>query len=154
MDELALAMRRERAVSALLPLFFVSGATALVYQTLWNRQLHLVFGTSTFAIATVLAAFMLGLAIGGFLLGRVADQLQRPLATYGVLEVGIGLYALVFPTLLDLVSPIYLEVWRTVEPGPLAFGLIQFVLVGVLLIAPTAMMGGTLPLLARFRAMV
>ncbi len=150
MDELALAMRRERAVSALLPLFFVSGATALVYQTLWNRQLHLVFGTSTFAIATVLAAFMLGLAIGGFLLGRVADQLQRPLATYGVLEVGIGLYALVFPTLLDLVSPIYLEVWRTVEPGPLAFGLIQFVLVGVLLIAPTAMMGGTLPLLARF----
>ncbi|MFT4624221.1 MAG: spermidine synthase [Myxococcota bacterium] len=150
MDKIALAMRRERAVGALLPLFFVSGATALVYQTLWNRQLHLVFGTSTFAIATVLSAFMLGLALGGFALGRVADRLKRPLAIYGLLEVGIGLYALVFPPLLTAVGPIYLEIWRSFEPGPVAFGLVQFALLGVLLIVPTAMMGGTLPLLARF----
>jgi spermidine synthase len=150
MDEIAAALRRERAVSALLPLFFVSGATALVYQTIWSRQLHLVFGTSSFAIATVLSAFMAGLAIGGFWMGRHADRIGRALGVYGLLEIGIGVYALIFPTLIDLLSPIYLATWTALEPSPAVFGIIQFLLVGVALIAPTAMMGATLPLLARF----
>ncbi|NCG22000.1 MAG: hypothetical protein GWP91_23540 [Rhodobacterales bacterium] len=150
MDEIALNLRRERAVSALLPLFFVSGLTALIYQTLWARQLHLVFGTSTFAIATVLASFMAGLGIGGLLMGRYADTVTRPLKIYGLLEIGIGFYAVIFPLLVTLVSPIYLMAWRTLQPGPLTYGLIQFALVGSLLILPTALMGSTLPLLARF----
>lgn len=150
MDELAARLRRERAVGLLLPLFFASGATALVYQTLWVRELQLVFGTSTFAISTVLAAFMAGLAAGGFVMARYADRLARPLMGYGLLEVGIGLYALVFPVLVGVVTPAYLSVWRAVQPGPVAFGLIQFALVGVTLLLPTAMMGATLPLLARF----
>lgn len=142
--------RREQAVRMLLPLFFVSGATALVYQTLWSRQLHLVFGTSTFAIATVLAAFMGGLALGGWLLGRVADRVASPLAVYGMLEVGIGLYALAFPVLLDRLAPIYQHSGAAFDAGPVLFGVFQFLLVGVLLVVPTACMGGTLPLLARF----
>ena len=150
MDEYAAMMRRERAVSALLPLFFVSGATALVYQTIWARDLHLVFGTSTFAIATVLAAFMCGLALGGFVMGRYADGIKKPLRTYGLLEVGIGVYALIFPFLIDSVTPIYLSAFQSIQPGPVAFGLIQFFLVGTTLILPTALMGATLPLLARF----
>ncbi len=143
-------LRHEQAVWALLPLFFVSGATALVYQTLWARELHLVFGTSTFAISTVLAAFMCGLAIGGAWVGRIADRTLRPLRFYGILEIGIGLYALVFPQLVELVSPVYISVWQSMQPGPVLYGLIQFVMVGSILILPTALMGGTLPLLARF----
>ncbi|MEQ1566695.1 MAG: fused MFS/spermidine synthase [Myxococcota bacterium] len=134
----------------MLALFFVSGATALTYQTLWVRKLELVFGTSTFAISTVLAAFMGGLALGGFAGGRYADRVRRPLQWYGWLEVGIGLFALLFPVLLRGVTPLYLAFWRATEPGPVAYGLVQFVLVGALLLAPTAMMGATLPLLARF----
>ena len=150
MDEFAQKLRRERAVTALLPLFFVSGATALIYQTLWVRELQLVFGTSTFAISTVLSAYFAGLGIGGFALGRVADRIARPLAAYGVLEVIVGVYALLFPAIVSLMTPVYLSVYRAMEPGPVVFGLIQFALVGVALILPTAMMGGTLPLLARF----
>ncbi len=150
MDEFAQSLRRERAITALLPLFFVSGATALVYQTLWVRELQLVFGTSTFAISTVLAAFMAGLAAGGFALGRVADRIRRPLAAYGVLEIIIGLYALAFPSIVGVLTPVYLAVYRALEPGPLLYGLVQFALIGVALLIPTAMMGGTLPLLARF----
>ena len=150
MDDFAGMMRRERAVGALLPLFFVSGATALVYQTIWARDLHLVFGTSTFAIATVLAAFMCGLALGGFAMGRYADGIVRPLRAYGLLEIGIGAYALLFPTLIRWVTPIYLAVHQSLDPGPVLYGLIQFFLVGTTLILPTAFMGATLPLLARF----
>jgi len=150
MDEFAQSLRRERAVAALLPLFFVSGATALVYQTLWVRELQLVFGTSTFAISTVLAAYFAGLGIGGFALGRVADRIARPLAAYGVLEVVVGIYALLFPVIVAALTPVYLSAYRAMEPGPVMYGLIQFSLVGVALLLPTAMMGGTLPLLARF----
>ncbi|MEN0062558.1 MAG: fused MFS/spermidine synthase [Myxococcota bacterium] len=151
MDELAAQLRRSRAVHLLLPLFFLSGATALTYQTLWVRELQIeLFGTSTFAISTVLAAFMGGLALGGFLMARVADELERPLRLYGWLEVGIGLYALVFPLVVQALQPIYLEAWRSLTPGPVTFGIIQFAIVTTSLILPTAAMGATLPLLARF----
>ena len=143
-------IRRERAIQALLPLFFLSGATALAYQTVWVRELQLVFGTSTFAISTVLASFMGGLALGGFLMARVADRVARPLATYGALEIGIGLYAVLFPMIVGVLTPAYLAVWRALEPGPVVFGLVQFAFVGSSLLLPTAAMGATLPLLARF----
>jgi len=149
-DPIAAGLRRQQAVSAFLPLFFVSGATSLVYQTVWARQLHLVFGTSTFAIATVLTAFMGGLAIGGFAMARYADGVRRPLVVYGVLELAIGAYAAVFPAILTLITPAYLAVARDWQPGPVGFGLAQLLLVGAALILPTAAMGATLPLLARF----
>lgn len=59
-------------------LFFLSGVSALVYELVWQRLLHLVFGVSTLAVSAVLAAFMGGLALGGVLFGRLADRAQRP----------------------------------------------------------------------------
>ncbi|RME26773.1 MAG: hypothetical protein D6798_05980 [Deltaproteobacteria bacterium] len=143
-------LRRARALQALVPLFILSGATSLVYQTLWVRQLHLVVGTSQVAVATVLAAFMTGLASGGFAGGRFADRARRPILAYALLEACIGAYALAFPTILDLVEPLYLGFWRTFEPSPPLFAAFQFLLLGVLLLPPTIAMGATLPLLARF----
>lgn len=130
-------------------LFFLSGATGLVYESIWGRQLHLVFGTSQFAIATVLAAFMTGLALGGAIGGRLAPKTTRPLRVYAALEATVGLYALAFPTLLAALEPLYRTFAEQVEPGPVAFGIAQFVMVGVLLLVPTTCMGATLPLLVR-----
>jgi spermidine synthase len=150
-DDVRAGIRHEWALAWLLPLFFVSGATALTYQTLWVGQLQLVFGTSTFAISTVLATFMGGLGLGGLVGGRFADRIARPLRVYGLLEIGIGLFALLFPVLIRLETPLYMAAGRSLASGgPVVYGLFQFVLVGVLLVAPTAMMGATLPLLARF----
>ena len=74
----------------LLGVFLLSGISGLIYQVLWQRQLALVFGVSAYATATVLAAFMGGLALGGYVSGRVADQVRAPLIWYGVVEVLIG----------------------------------------------------------------
>ncbi|MEE2750059.1 MAG: fused MFS/spermidine synthase [Myxococcota bacterium] len=142
--------RRERSLPFLLGLFFFSGATGLIYQTLWARRLHLLFGTSQFAVATVLAAFMAGLGIGGFWMARRADRIEAPLRVYGLLEVGIGIYAVLFPWILDLTLPLTLNFYTTVSPSPLVFGIWQMGIVGVLLLLPTICMGATLPLLARF----
>src|ERR1700678_442619 len=49
---------------------FLSGAAGLIYQVAWTKALGLVFGHAVYAIATVLAAFMAGLAVGSAYLGR------------------------------------------------------------------------------------
>jgi len=141
---------RARSTWLLLGIFLASGATSLVYETLWARQLHLVFGTSQLAICTVLAAFMAGLALGGFGAARWAGRVAHPVLAYAALEAFIGLYALLFPLLMNAVAPLYLGFWRWLEPPPWAFGSFQLVLLGALLLPPTACMGATLPLLARF----
>ena len=150
MDNDLSLVRREAALKLLVPLFFLSGATSLVYETIWGRELHLVFGTSQVAIATVLAAFMGGLSLGGLLGARYADRVAKPLLVYGILEGIIGAYALIFPLLLGLVTPVYLGFWAAFEPSPLVFSLFQTLLVGTLILIPTTCMGATLPLLARF----
>jgi len=142
--------RRDRAIRLLIPLFVFSGATSLVYETLWERQLHLVFGTSQVAVSTVLAAFMTGLALGGFGGAKWADKVKRPILAYAVLEFAIGIYALIFPWLLDLAQPVYIAFYHAYSPSPEAFATFQFVLLGSMLLPPTFCMGMTLPLLARF----
>lgn len=145
-------LRRQRAVAALVPLFVLSGATSLVYETLWERELHLVVGTSQVAVITVLAAFMAGLAAGGFLSARLADRAANPLLAYAALEGLIGAYALAFDRIVAALTPVYEHLWVALRPSPAIFAATQFVVLGLALLPPTIAMGATLPLLARFAA--
>ena len=81
--------------------FVLSGIAALVYQTAWTRQFAIVFGTSELAVATVLAAYMGGLALGAWLAERFLPRVTRPVLTYALLELGIaGSAVVVVPLLL------------------------------------------------------
>ncbi|MGH7770346.1 MAG: hypothetical protein ACREQP_23075, partial [Candidatus Binatia bacterium] len=77
--------------------FFLSGAAGLIYEVVWTRMLTQIFGNTTYAIATVLAAFMAGLAIGSYSFGRIADRGKNDFLLYGILEAGVGIYGLVVP---------------------------------------------------------
>jgi spermidine synthase len=131
-----------------LPLFLVSGATGLIYEVVWMRSLGTVFGNTVLAASTVLTAFMLGLALGGWLLGRLADRIRQPLRSYAFLELGIGLYAFAFPTILQSVDRFYLWFYQTYEPGFYVLNLVRFSVSMILLLLPTFLMGGTLPVLS------
>src|SRR5436190_2741030 len=91
-------------------LFFCSGATALIYEVVWSKYLSQMFGSTIQAQTVVLAVFMGGLALGNHLLGSRADKLARPLRTYGLVEVAIGLYAFVFPTLYTLADASFVRI--------------------------------------------
>ncbi len=134
---------------AVLALFFVSGASALIYEVVWTRELTTVFGGSAFAIATVLAAYMAGLALGSTVFGRSIDRRGHPLAIYGILEGGIGVWALLLPALLALLDRLYAGIYRSLDPGFYLLSLIRFVLSFLLLLVPTTLMGGTLPVLGK-----
>ena len=76
-------------------LFFISGACSLMYELIWLRKLALIFGNTTFATSSILTAFMGGLALGSYLIGKYADKVKSPLKLYGYLELGIGGFAVI-----------------------------------------------------------
>ncbi len=128
---------------------FISGAAGLVYEIVWSRYLALFLGHTSYAVVAVLVAFMGGLALGNLWLGRFADRTARPLAVYAWLEIGIGLYALAFPTWYEWCYQVFVGLGRGLEPGgtPLVVMKFAFGLLTVLL--PTVLMGGTLPVVTR-----
>jgi spermidine synthase len=128
--------------------FVFSGATGLIYEVLWARMLGLVFGATTLAVSTVLAAFMGGLALGSALSGKFAARIKRPLSAYGWLEIGIAFYAVLVPFLFHWVDNLYAVIWQQFHPGFFAFSVWRFALSCLLLLVPTTLMGATLPVLS------
>lgn len=128
--------------------FILSGATGLIYEVLWARMLGLVFGATTFAVSTVLAAFMGGLALGSAWAGRIGPKIKRPLIAYGLLEIGVAVYALAVPALFRAADYFYALVWQRFQPGFFAFSSWRFALSIALLLLPTILMGATLPVLS------
>jgi len=141
--------RRKSAALLLYVCFFISGAAGLAYEVAWLRSLELVFGGTSHAAATVLAAFMAGLALGSYIFGRRVGGWIRPLRTYAWLEIGVGLYALLVPLILAGLAPLYGTLWAVMGSSPFLFGIARFVVCFAVLVPATLFMGGTLPVIAQ-----
>lgn len=129
-------------------LFFLSGATALIYEVLWSKHLTLLFGSTTQAQTVVLAVFMGGLAIGNRIFGGRAWRGGRPLAWYGCLEIAIGVYAFAFFGLFQAADGAFVAWGARWLDAPLPLLALKGALSLILLLPPTILMGGTLPVLA------
>src|SRR5262249_40169332 len=135
--------------AAVLLAFFLSGASSLLFESLWTRELTLIFGSTTLAISTVLATFMGGLGLGSWLVGRRADKFRDPLRAYALVEGGVGVYALLVPVILAGYPALARGLYHTLGDHYVALSLGRFVAAALLLGVPTTLMGATLPLLAR-----
>ncbi|MBD3392306.1 MAG: tetratricopeptide repeat protein [Chitinivibrionales bacterium] len=136
--------------TAVLGMTFLSGSAALVYQIVWIRGMTTVFGNSSLAVSAVVSAFMAGMALGSFVTGRFIDRRTVSLLkTYAVLEAGIAAGALLFPVLLSLGMRVYTAMYSGVSANSIALNLSRFILGGGLVLLPTFLMGGTLPVLSK-----
>ena len=142
--------RSGRTQLFLLVLFFLSGATGLIYEVVWQRMLILVFGNTTYATTTVVAALLGGMAAGSFYFGRVADRTRRPLRLYASLEAGIGIFAILSPVIISAMPVIYVGLYRSLPVAPFLPSLTRLLLAFLILLVPSFLMGGTLPVIARF----
>ncbi len=129
-------------------LFLLSGALGLGYELVWIRKAALVVGASQIALSTVLTSFFLGIALGSYAVGRwLRSQRWSPLFVYGLFELAIGVFAVAFPWLFDLLESLYGAIYPVVEGSAGALFAVRFLLLFLLVLVPTFFMGGTLPLL-------
>src|SRR2546422_4577832 len=126
-----------KALSLIAICFLFSGAAGLIYEVLWARMLGLIFGATTLAISAVLCAFMAGLALGSAISARVAARLSRPVFAYGLIEIGVGLYALCVPSMFRIIDWAYSGIWQRSHPGFYTLALSRFGLAALILIVPT-----------------
>lgn len=142
-------LKNIRIEPVVLAWFFLSGMAALIYQVIWARELELVFGSTLYAVSTILSVFMAGLALGSILFGKIADKHLTPIRLYGLLEVGIGIYALLTPWAFKLLTVIQQSLPDFLRGTSAGFNPFSFVFSFVILIIPTTCMGGTLPILSK-----
>ncbi len=133
--------------------FFMTGAAGIIYQVVWTKLLHLVFGVTLYAVTSVLVAFMAGLSAGNYFGGKFNDKIKRPAAVYAVIEIMIGVLGMLSPFLINYLYAAWPAIHHTyfggAAGGPAWFAA-RFLMCFGVLFAPTFLMGVTLPLLCKY----
>jgi spermidine synthase len=157
-------VNRRQQTNLVLTVFFVSGASGLIYEVAWFRLLSLSFGVSVYAASAVLTAFMGGLALGSWVFGNITARWQKNdsagkrsiptslLHLFALLVIGIALFAFATPPLFAGLTSLYVWIAREARPDPFVYNAVRTALATLALVPPTFLMGGTLPVLAHLLA--
>ncbi len=129
--------------------FALSSMSALIYEVVWSRELTYIFGTSVYAVSTVLATFMFGLALGSFIFGKLVDRQENPLRLFALLEIGLGVYGIIVIGIFSLIVHPYRFLYSLLHGSSLLFLSSQFILAFIALILPTTLIGGTFPVMSK-----
>ena len=149
----SLRQRRTMRWSLLLILccFFLSGFAALLYEVVWLRQFAIIFGTSEFALAVVLSAYLAGLSLGASVAGRFVHRVQRPVLTYAILELVIAGTAVAVPIALQFARVVLVELFGGQAEPTDAGGIFQILFIiastFIIIMVPTGAMGSNAPAL-------
>lgn len=133
--------KQQVILSNLAAVFFISGFSALIYQVSWQRLLFTGFGVDLTSITLIISVFMMGLGIGAFFGGRIADKFSdKIILIFCMVELFIGIFGLAsYHLILGLQSLL-------VHSNLPILAIMTF----FLLLLPTFLMGLTLPLLTGF----
>lgn len=135
--------------AALCAVFFASGSSALIFETLWFQQAALAFGSSIWASSLVLAGFMAGLSLGNALAARYGERASNPLRTYAIAELAIAVTGVALVFLFPRLGALLAPALRPILDRPWALNPVRLALAFVLLLIPSTAMGITLPLLTK-----
>src|SRR5438876_9909484 len=128
-------------------ILFLSGISALIFETLWLRLSGLAFGNSVWSAALILSSFMAGLALGNAIAASSRMRRWRPLHLYAALEVAVAFLGctsvFALPLLGGWMGPVWQALWND---QPMLLGL-RFIVWFLILLVPTTAMGLTLPVL-------
>lgn len=129
--------------------FCLSNASALMYQVVWGRDLGYIFGTSMYAVSTVLTSFMAGLAIGSYFFGKIVDHHKDPEKLFAYIEIATGIYGIGIIYLFKLMPILYLFLYDIFSWNQQIFIFSLFIMASVILIIPTTLIGGTFPVVSK-----
>ncbi len=135
---------------SILIIFLLSGFAGLSYEIVWIKKLSLIFGVSSHAISSVVAAYMGGLALGSYLFGRFADRRRVSLRLYALLELGIAVSAILLQLIFPLIDSLFIQLSKNFGGYTMIFIIFRFLLCFAALMIPTTLMGATLPVVSKF----
>jgi len=125
------------------------GCTALGYEVCWTRALTMSFGSSVYSFATILAIFLLGIALGSLIARPWVDRIQAPITLYGIGVALLGLTALASSAMLDklpeVVSGVLMN--RGVSADSLLYA--GFKTSFLAMFIPTLILGALFPMVVR-----
>jgi spermidine synthase len=131
---------------ALMLLFVGSGCAALIYEIVWFQLLQLVIGSSAISLGVLLGTFMGGMCLGSLCLPRLVSERRHPLRVYAWLELAIGVWGCGVLIVLPALAELY-----TSHAGTGITGIaVRAAVCAAGLLPPTALMGATLPAVARW----
>ena len=132
----------DRWLAAVCAVFFLSGIPALIYQLTWQRTLFRIFGVNIESVTIVVTAFMLGLGLGSLAGGWLSkrSRAHQPLLVLAIIELATGAFGVASLTVFDKIEILTTGLSLT------ATGAVTLALI----IAPTLLMGATLPLLVGY----
>jgi len=133
----------------LLIAFVFSGIAALIYEITWIRPLQFLLGSTIYTISIIFAAFMLGLALGSWIISKRIEKIQNLPKTYALLEIGIGIYGILLLSIFNILPQVYNSLY-SLHTNFYLFEIVQFLLVLLVLLIPTTLMGATFPIIAKF----
>lgn len=134
----------------ILILFFASGISGLIYEVVWLRMLSRIVSVTTYATSITLAAFMAGMAIGSYLLGRLADRRKDLLKVFSILQFLVAVTAVLTPVIFKLSLYFYGYIFNISNQNTELIFVLRILVSFFSLLLPTVVMGGTLPVLAAY----
>jgi spermidine synthase len=138
-----------RSLALGMTLVWLTGLSSLIYEVAWIRRASLAFGSSSIAFSTVLAVFFVGLGAGSGWFGQRAARARQPLVWCAAIELALSLYGIATPALFAIAEDGFGFLYRHFGEGAGVLLTLRAALVGIVLLPPTLLMGGTLPLFCR-----
>ncbi|HSG71957.1 MAG TPA: hypothetical protein VLA12_16185 [Planctomycetaceae bacterium] len=129
--------------------FFLSGASALTYEILWQRQMFLIFGASAPATTAILTSIFLGIAFGSRIAFSLMRKVNDPAQFYIALELIMGCWGLLVPSILGFADGWYVGLSRYFGEGHSIVYFVRFVLAVMSVLPSTLAMGATIPVMIR-----
>jgi spermidine synthase len=148
MNDGSLGQRRKAALA----IFGISGFAAMVYEVVWTRLLGLLIGPTTYSFTVVVATFILGLAAGSVVFGRIADRGRHPLLILAATQMGAAVLAVLVSQFLGVSQFFFAKLIYALKDAFALLNALQAVLLFVVLLPPTFLLGGAFPLVNRIYA--
>jgi spermidine synthase len=128
--------------------FFLSGAAALAYESVWTRYLGLLVGHDAYAQVLVLVIFLGGMSGGAALIARHTTRIRHPLVGYALIEAIVGVLALGFHGVFQFTSTFaYDTVFPALADSPL-LGTVKWGMAALLILPQSILLGTTFPLMS------
>jgi spermidine synthase len=128
--------------------FLLTGMVSLVLEVAWTRALILVFGSSVYAFAAMLTAFLVGIGLGSALFAGPSDRVENQGQVFAVLVGIMGVSVLASTPLIGKLPAFFLDRFGTDIPWGHLVAL-EFGVCLALMLFPTLSSGAMFPLVTK-----